>query len=184
MRFSWRADGETLALVRYHTVGVEAGWFVRHDTEVALGFSYLQPDFFYKVGGVDYNYLAWDIYILNLRGQTALELAGGYWLALEPVASVFIDQQDHKLWGLALHGSFYLSPSFGIGPRLSFSIFQGEDDAWSTNLKVMGVTELGVQAALNLGTRWGLVAFISHQIPAESEIDSRTQLAFDFRARW
>ncbi len=154
-RIRWKDvnnDDETMAILHYHTMIGEVGYYVTPYTEISAGLGYLQPDLFYKQtsGTTIYSYLAWDISILTLRGKTVLDLPGKKWLSLESSFSLISDQENNKLTGGSFLLSYYPVQTLGISILGSTSSFSGGDNYWNVLMEVMGASMLGVEITTSL----------------------------------
>lgn len=179
------AADDSIVKLRYQAIGAQVGWYIRDDTELALGFQYLQPDFWYRAGSTAWSWLAWDIYTWWAQGRTLLALGGQTWLAAEARAQLFADQDGNRLMSLNASGRYYLSPSLGLGGHVAWStLVADQESAWSGNLRAMGLTDLGLDALLDLGLRWGLAGTVSYIIPAEDDVEPQLVARGEVRVRW
>jgi len=175
-RIRWKDvsnDDETRAILHYHTMVGELGYYIMPYTEISAGLGYLQPDLFYKEtsGTSIYSYLAWDIKILTIRGKTVLDLPGMKWLALESSFSLISDQENNKLTGGSLLLSYYPIQSLGISILGSASSFSGGDNYWNVLMEVMGASELGVEINVEILPWLDLQGGVSRIIPEKDGYD-------------
>ncbi|MCK5201801.1 MAG: hypothetical protein KAR21_25785 [Spirochaetales bacterium] len=173
-RIRWKDvnnDDETRAILHYHTMVGELGYYITPYTEISAGLGYLQPDLFYKEtsGTSIYSYLAWDIKILTLRGKTVLDLPGMKWLSLESSFSLISDQENNKLTGGSFLLTYYPLQTLGISILGSASSFTGGDNYWNDLLEVMGASNFGIEVTTGLLPWLDLQGGFSRIIPNKEE---------------
>ena len=176
-RIRWKQELEpnsnTVAILHYHTMAGELGYYIFPNTEVSVGFGYMQPDLFYKTdpANIVYSYLAWDISLFTISGKTVLDLPGRSWLLLEPTYSLIKDQENNKLTGGSLSVVYYPLQTLGIGVSGSTSTFSGGDNYWNDLMEVMGATKLGVSINTSLLPWLDLECYFNRTTPEKEGYD-------------
>ncbi len=173
-RIRWKDNDETMAILHYHTMAGEIGYYIARNTEISAGFGYLQPDLFYKEnsGTSVYSYLAWDISIFKLDGKTVLNFPGRSWISLEPSFLLLKDQENNKLTGGGFSAVYYPFQTLGIGFSCSVSSFSGGSNYWNVFLEVMGATEFGAEMDVCLFPWLDLQGYFGRIIPQKDGYDS------------
>jgi hypothetical protein len=149
-RIRWKDvsnDDETRAILHYHTIAGELGYYITPYTEISAGLGYLQPDLFYKQtsGTSIYSYLAWDINIMTIKGKTVLDLPGMNWLALDASFTLISDKEDNKLTGGSFSITYYPLQTLGLSILGSTSSFKEGDNYWNDLMEVMGASKFGIE---------------------------------------
>ena len=176
-RIRWKeesgSNSNTIAILHYHTMAGELGYYIFPNTEVSVGFGYMQPDLFYKTdpSNIVYSYLAWDISLFTISGKTVLDLPGRSWLLLEPTYSLIKDQENNKLTGGSLSVVYYPFQTLGIGVSGSTSTFSGGDNYWNNLMEAMGATKLGVSINTSLLPWLDLECYFNKTTPEKEGYD-------------
>ncbi len=171
-RIRWRySEDDTAAVLSYHMLAIEPGWYILPSTEISLGIGYVLPDLFYKVtpGTSIYSYLAWDISMLSARVKSVFSLPAHMWLAAEGSLTKFEDSEDNTVSSAGLNLTYYPLPSMGIGFAYSSSSYTEGGTHTNPLFSVMGVTSFEGIVTLELFPWLGLRLVYAKLVPEDTD---------------
>ncbi len=172
-RIRWKTDETTVAVLRYHILALRAGYYIFPETEISLGWGYLQPDLFYKTDwdSTIYSYLAADVGIITARMKSVMDLSNGMWLSTTPEIAVLYDDNGNLLYNYAAELAFYPVDSLRIGLNASSSDFVEGDSSVNPFIEVLGASSLAASVKTDLFDIFSLEVMGSVKIAADPDYD-------------
>jgi len=179
-RHKW---GDTDALLQYFSIGIKPGYYLTDNVEISAKFQYYGPHLFSYASSFEYSYLAWDIFELNGEVKYVKKISDNLWLNAVGTFLHFKDQQGNSLIGGAFSADLYFNQSFKAGLNFSSTTFNEAEEMWSSWLKALGVTQVGLSGQWNYTDRYGIDVAISRLIPEDDSVDGCTILCIALIAR-